>query len=138
MSTIITLASKREAIERSISEYEERLSQARIDLGHVNGVIAMFQTDADPEAVTPYYDLHRLFKRGELITLAQNALANDGPLSTGEIAERIARAKGLNGNDKVLRKAIMFRLVHVLRLQAKRGKLVTTGKRGVSLVWKLP
>ena len=136
--TVTTLTTKREAIERAIVGYEAALEQARADLAAVNATIACFQRD-DPDAtVTPYFDLHRLFVRGETMKIAKQALKEEGPLSTTDLAERIVAAKGLDSNDKVLRKAIAFRLVHALRQQHIRGIIGDVGKRKGVRIWKLP
>lgn len=136
--TVTTLTTKREAIERTIAGYEAALKQARADLASVSATIAFFQRD-DPEGmVTPYFDLHRLFVRGEMAKIAKLALMDEGPLSTTELADRVVKVKGFDPNDKVLRKAIAFRLVQALRLQYARGTISDAGKRKGVRVWTLP
>ena len=48
------------------------------------------------------------------------------------------KAKGLETGDKVLAKAIAYKIIHSLRQQERRGKLADAGKRGNVRVWGLP
>lgn len=136
--TVTTLIAKRDAIERAIKGYEAALAQAHVDLAALNATIAHFTRESDDEPVRPYFDLHRLFRRGEMIKISLAAMAQEGPLSTSELAERICIAKGFDVGDKVLRKSIAYRLVHALRVAEKAGKLEGAGKRkGGVRVWAL-
>jgi hypothetical protein len=44
-------------------------------------------------------------------------------------------AKGLDAGGKVLAKAIGNQLIHALRMQSQRGKIVRDGKRHGVSVW---
>lgn len=135
--TVTTLVSKRDAIERAIKGYEAALAQAQDDLAAINATIACFQREGEDAPVTPYFDLHRLFKRGEMVRIAMAAIQKEGPLSTKDIAQRIVIAKGFDQGNAVLRKAVAYRLVHALRLAEKAGKLRDGGRRGTVRVWAL-
>lgn len=132
--TVTTLKAKRHQIEAAIAGYERALEQARADLSHVNACIAMFDASGD---VTPYIDLHRLFKRGEMVSICKDALAKEGPLDTRELAYRVMVAKGLDTGDKVLSRSICLRIVQALRMQDKRGKVTALPKRKGVRVWRL-
>src|ERR1700733_1057999 len=134
--TVTTLISKRDEIERSIANYEARLEQARADLSHVNAVISIFEAAGDRDTTTTYTDIHRLFQRGELVTICKAALAEHGPMNTRALVTHILAAKGLDGGDRVLAKSVAERLIHALRMQAKRGKITTMGKERGAIVWK--
>lgn len=135
--TVTTLTAKRDAIERAIKGYEAALAQAHVDLAAINATIACFRRDGEEAPVTPYFDLHRLFKRGEMVRIAMDAMASEGPLSTSDIARRIVTAKGFDQGDGVLRKAIAYRLVHALRLAERSGKIKDAGRRKHMRVWGL-
>lgn len=45
------------------------------------------------------------------------------------------KAKGLEAGDKALAKSVAGRVIHALRMQAKRGKLAIIGKERGALVW---
>ena len=71
-----------------------------------------------------YTDIDRLFQRGELTAICKAALAQHGPM------KHILAAKGLDSGDRVLAKSVAERLIHALRMQAKRGKIAVAGKEG--------
>ena len=137
--TVTTLIAKRDEIERAIAAYEAALTQANYDLAALNATIAHFQRTDGVAQVTPYFDLHRLFKRGEMRDIAIAALKAEGPLNTIQLAERVVIAKGFDAGNHVLRKAISFRLVHALRLAFRAGTLVDAGRaKGGVRIWALP
>ena len=92
--TVTTLTRKRHQIESAIENYKQRLDQARADLSHVNAVIALFEVNDDSEGIRPYTDIHRLYRRGEMIALCKEALAQ-GPMTTRELAIHIMKHTGL-------------------------------------------
>ena len=135
--TVTTLRSKREEIIASIKLYEDRIKQARADLAHVNACIKIFEASGDTESMPKYVDVYRLFKRGEPMAVCKEALAS-GPKSTRELALAVMESKGLDTGDKVLAKAVAAQLIHQLRMQNSREKIIRDGKRGSALVWRLP
>ena len=126
-----TLLAKREEIQASIKLYEERIKQARADLAHVTACIKIFEASGDAHDM-PNVDVYRLFRRGEQMGVCKEALAS-GPKSTREL-----ESKDLDTGDKVLAKAVAAQLIHQLRMQASRGKIIRDGKKGTALVWRLP
>lgn len=135
--TVTTLRSKREEIQTAIVNYEKRLAQARADLAHINAAITIFEASGDRVGIAPYADIHRIFAHGEPMKLCKAALAS-GPLDTRELARHVMQAKGLDVGDKVLAKAIAYRLIHALRMQRNRGTVVGNEKRRGVTVWRLP
>lgn len=132
-----TLHRKRDDIENAIVTYEKRLAEARTNLAHVNATIRLFESATAPADVRVYQDIHRLFRRGELVTLCKAALAERGPLDTRELSAHVVRAKGFDEADKELRKAIAYKIVQALRMQLKRGAIGEEGKRNNVWVWRL-
>ena len=135
--TVTTLRTKRDSIAAAIENYEKRLSQARADLAHVSAVIALFEASGERDAIAPYVDTHRLYRRGEAMMLCKEAMAANGPMTTRELALAVMKAKGLEQGDKVLAKAIAARLIHALRQQCRRGIISGDGKRGNVRIWSL-
>jgi hypothetical protein len=135
--TVTTLRSKAAEIRSTILAYEKRIKQARADLSHVTAAIAIFEASGDPKDMARYVDLHRLFKRGEAVTLCKAALTKEGELDTRQLAARVMEAKGLDTGDKELAKSVCLRIVQALRMQAKRNKIGSAGKRAGVRVWKL-
>jgi len=134
--TVTTLRAKRAEIEGAVAAYERKLAQARADLASITATITIFEASGYPEAMPRYVDVHRLYKRGELWTICKVAFEAEGPLDTRELAVRVIRAKGLDEGDSVLRLNLTFRCVQALRMQMKRGKVATAGKRRGAWVWR--
>lgn len=136
--TVTTLRRKRDDIRRTIRDYEKRLDQARADLAHIAAAIAIFEGHKGQNTELPAYaDMKRLFRYGEGVKLAREALAS-GPKTTRELAAHIIRAKGLDPRDHVLGKVVCRHIIHQLRRQHQQGKLLIDGKRKAALIWKLP
>jgi hypothetical protein len=139
--TVTTLKSKRDEIARAIVNYENKIAQAKVDLAHVNAAIRIFEIGDDgigqAKHVAPYLDIARMFKRGEMVAICKAALAK-GPMNTRQLSAVLLNAKGLDAADKVLAKAVSYRLIHALRIQARGGKLVGMGRDKAARVWKLP
>jgi hypothetical protein len=135
--TVTTLKRKRDEIARSIASYEKKLGQAKADLAAINAAIRIFMAGGGGDFVAPYVDIHRMFARGEMAAVCREAL-KDGPRNTRQLALAVMKAKGLDAGDKVLAKAISYRLIHALRIQARIGKIVGAGKEKAARVWRLP
>lgn len=135
--TVTTLRSKRVEIEAAIVNYEARLTQARADLAHITAAIAIFEASGDHKAMQAYVDIHRLWKRGELMNLCKGFLESEGPLSTRDLAQRAMKASGLDATDKVLAKSVGFRIVQAMRAQHLRGRILDAGRIRGMRVWGL-
>lgn len=134
--TVTTLRRKRDEIIAVIKLYERQLEQARADLAHVTAAMKIFAAD-DPKAFPAYLDVHRIFKHREKWELCEEALREHGPMTTQELALYAMRRKGLDAGDRVLAHSIAGRLIHSLRMQAARGRVVMDGKRKGVCVWCL-
>ena len=135
---LTTLRSKRDDIQAAIEAYEAKIEAAKRDLSAVNAVLRLYELDGERREFPAYVDLGRLWKRGEISAICRQALEQEGPLDTRELAERVIRAKGLDEDDKVLRQTVTFRIVQVLSIAAKRGRFASEGKRKGVRVWVLP
>lgn len=135
--TVTTLRRKRDEIKRAVRNYERKLDQARADLAHITAAIAIFEAKRGDPALPAYSDLHRLFRYGEGFKLCCEALAS-GPKTTRELAGYVAKKKGLDAGDAVMRKVICSKIIHQLRKQHQQGKLLIDGKRQAAIIWRLP
>lgn len=134
---LTTLRRKRDEIERMIVTYEKRLSEARRDLAHVSATIQLFEAATSPSDVKVYQDVHRLFQRGEIVALCKEALSKNGPMDTRQLSHYVMKAKGFK-EDNELRKAIAYRIVNAMRMQANRGLVQRLGKKKGAVVWAIP
>jgi hypothetical protein len=131
---LTTLRRKRDEIERMIVTYEKRLAGARRDLAHVTATIQLFEAATSPSDVKVYQDVHRLFRRGEIISLCKEALSKNGPMDTRQLSHYVMKAKGFK-DDNELRKSIALRIVQAMRMQSKRGVVKRFGKKQGAIVW---
>ena len=136
--TVTTLRYKRDEIEKAIADYEKRLAQSRADLAHINAAISIFEASGDPKGFPAYVDIHHLFKRGEQVRLCLSAIAENGQLTTRQLALYIMKAKGLDQGDKVLAKSIGNRIIHALGMLRRQQRLVAKGRVKAAMLWDLP
>jgi hypothetical protein len=130
-----TLAIKRKEIERHIGSLEADLEEARRDLSAILAATAVFSGEGPKP--TAYMNLSRLFPRHELPRLAKAALENaTAPISTRDIAAHIIEVKGLDGNDRHLRKAIAYKVIQHMRRMERERRVVRLGKVGGAVVWR--
>jgi hypothetical protein len=127
---VTTLQRKRDEIEKAIAAYEKKIEAAKLDLAHVNATLRMFDAPEGRTEFPVYVDTLRLFRRGEIVAICKEALAEEGLLDTRELALRVIRAKGLDEADSVLRTSITYRIVQAMRLQWKRGNVDSPEKQG--------
>ncbi|WP_375457616.1 hypothetical protein [uncultured Enterovirga sp.] len=131
-----TLRAKRVNLEKQLALLDVQVKAAQIALSHVSAVIQLYEQGDEPVQFPVHMDLNRLFRRGEMWTLAKAALEAAGrPLTTREIAIALVAAKGWNADDVPLRKALAYRLVQALTMQWQRGKVTSPGKRGGVRIW---
>jgi hypothetical protein len=135
---VSTLRAKRDELDRIISSYEGALAAARRDFVNVNATLELFERNGEAVAYPSRVSIIRIFERGELFALC-NAVLAEAPegLDTRELARAVIRAKRLDENDSVLRKAIGFRVVQVMLRQEARGRVVTAERRRGLRVWTL-
>ena len=112
---ITALREKRALVSGLIERLERKLEQHRADLTHIDGVLRLFQPDRDPGDIKP--------KRNELSRICSDALrdANGELLTTEAIAARVINAKGFDGGDRAMQKAIRDQVLTVMRSFRKQS-----------------
>ncbi|PNE13010.1 MAG: hypothetical protein CR217_00600 [Beijerinckiaceae bacterium] len=137
-STVTALRSKRDELERIISSYETAITVAKRDLAHVNATLELFERHGAAAVYPSRLSIVRMFKRGEIFELCKTALSvSPQCLDTRELALYVIRAKGMDENDTILRKAIGFRIVQIMLRQRARGRIATAGRRRGVKIWAL-
>lgn len=128
-----TLIAKRNEIEARIEAWQREIENARRDLAALNATLALFKQDGE---LRPTMSIARMFARGEIFKLCVAALqAANEPQDTRQLARAVANAKGLDADDRVIRKALALSIVNVLTKQARRGAVVVVERRGGVKVW---
>jgi hypothetical protein len=130
-----TLRRKRDEIENAIAAYRAKIEEAERDHAAIVATICLFETRDGSNAIKPWADLSRLWKRGEIVQVCRAALEAEGPLDTRELALRVIRAKGLDESDRLIRRAVAYRIVQALGIAAKRQKIVGMELRKGVRVW---
>lgn len=136
---LTTLRAKADKLEAYINTSEAQIKQARADLVHVLAVMAMYETPDPTKRLPPLFNMKRLFRPGELIGMAREALA-DGPLSSRQIAEYVIRRKeGMDVTDRQQVAAITHRVAMSMNklAVAKRGVEYHGERKGRAAVWRL-
>ena len=131
-----TLRNKRDDIEAFIVSLDEKVKAARIDLAHINAVIRLYEVNGEPLQFPVHAGLARLFSRGEIPRLCHEALAKTPEgMTTRDLALYVVTAKGMDASDKVLKSAVAYRIVNVLRREDKQGRVQAGEKRKGVRVW---
>jgi hypothetical protein len=124
LQIVTTLRAKRDELERIIGSYEKAIEAARRDLAHVNATLQLFERDGIPNAYPSRMSLIRVFRRGEIFAICKIALARTpAGMDTRELALAVLTAKGMDTQDAVLRKAVAYSIINVMRQQFRRGNV---------------
>jgi hypothetical protein len=135
---VTTLSNKRDELERIIGSYGKATEAARRDLAHVNATLQLFEREGVPNAYPSRANLVRVFRRGEIFAICKAALAQaPAGMDTRQLALAVLRAKDMDEGDVVLRKALAWSIINVMRVQCRRGNVADAGKRKGVRVWRL-
>ena len=137
LQVVNTLRSKRDELERIIASYEKAIDAARRDLAHVNATLQLFERDGVPSNYSSKMSIIRVFRRGEIFAICKVALAQaPAAMNTRELALAVLRAKGMDEGDLVLRKALAWSIINVMRAQHRRGMVADAGRQCGVRLWK--
>jgi hypothetical protein len=130
-----TLATKRAEIQAYIASLERDLEQARRDLSAVLATEKVFSGEgAIPVA---YMNLSKVFPRNEIPKLIWPVIeAATAPISTRDLAAHVIAVKGLDGQDRHLRKALAYKIVQIVRRWERERRVKRLGKEGTSVRWQ--
>ena len=70
-------------------------------MSHVNATIHLFGAASSPQGFKCYMDVHRLFKRGEVVSICKSAMAKHGPMDTRELSHHVMKAKGFHEDNEL-------------------------------------
>lgn len=134
---VTTLSNKRDELERIIGSYEKAIEAARRDLAHVNATLQLFEHKG-PNGYPSRTNLVRVFRRGEIFAICKGALAQaPAGMDTRELALAVLRAKEMDEGDVVLRKALAWSIINIMRTQYRRGNVADAGKRHGVRMWSI-
>ncbi|MFH6781498.1 MULTISPECIES: hypothetical protein [Methylobacterium] len=135
---VTTLRTKRDEIEAHIAELRRQLAAAERDLSSVTAVLALYDLSPATQTRFPAYaHLNRLFAYGEMFKLCKATLEEAGePLTTRELALAVIRAKGWDEEDRLLKRAVAYRLIQSLNRAAAQGRIFVAGKKKNVKMWQ--
>jgi hypothetical protein len=93
--TVTTLRRKRDEVRKAVRKYERCLDQARADLTHLIAAIAIFEAKGGDESLPAYADLHRLFRYGDMMVVADLCPAHTAKKFLGPIRASAVEAVSL-------------------------------------------
>jgi hypothetical protein len=129
---------KRNELEGLIQSYEAKIKALETLKSNVRAVLS-FQKQNHPETdFLPNMSVRRLFAGGEIQKWSLEALMQArGVLSTRDLTRHVMVMKGLDVEDPVLRKKVVFSVMQSMKT-ARRHKLVKdAGKRLGVRLWQI-
>ena len=114
------LRRKRNEIAATIAAYEARIDAARTDLAAVDKVIRLF------DRAGGCYETALRFEPRRILAICPEALEQEGPLGTRQLALPVARAKGL----AVLFKSVRIRVTRALLSAMKQSFIACSSNPG--------
>lgn len=126
---VLALIAKRAEIQGYIQDLENKARRWRARLAHIDGSLAIFSPETDPDAIKPKrtYRRGQYFRRGEFARLCWDTLRAAGvPLSTAEIIAGVIKAKGLP-DDPALTVELTEKALKTLRERANGGTVLKIG-----------
>lgn len=135
---ITALRDKQRQLQGTITSYERALETARRDLANINAVLALYGRETDPESGEARMSMDKVFARGEVFAVCKKALEDvPGGLDTRQLAVILLKAKGLDADDRILRRNIAYNIVQIMGNRLKRGSIASPGKRNGVRVWSV-
>jgi hypothetical protein len=120
------LRHKRAHLAGEIEQIEREQAKRRAELAAIDATLRLFHPDADPDHITSIRPIWRgvYFKPGQRPRLCLQALRETGrPMNTGEIVEYVMRAKGMDRDDKKLRRLVKEHMRNVMNRLVARGSV---------------
>jgi hypothetical protein len=133
---LTTLRRKRAEIEAVIAAHEAKIEAARVDLAALDKTLRLFEPGA-ARRVSAYFELARLWTRGEIVAVCRDALEHDGALDSRQLAVRVAAAKGLDDRDAIMLRPLTLRVARALSNARRRGIIGELEKRNGVRVWSV-
>lgn len=135
------LIEKRRELAGVLADLEQRATQCRADLVHIDATLRMFAPEFGPDSTKPKRVLPRrslYFQMGEVATRCRDELRKAGgePTSAEAIAVAAMTDKGLDVDDSRLRADFIRRILWALKRMAAQGKVERVGS-GIGVRWVL-
>lgn len=132
------LREKAADLDRQIQTYTRRIGQLKADLATMTAMMAFQEREIVPGDYLPHLSPRRLFKRNEMQDCCLEALyAERTPLDTRQLAKRAMAKKGMDTEDIIIRKKIVFSVQQAMKTARRRGFVESIGRRKGVVLWQL-
>lgn len=134
------LAAKRSELTGLILDYQKKIDQMRLAVGHLDASIKLFSPDYDLRTVRAKLPRQRnqYFRLGECQRLVLEVFREAGgnALSSRQIGEALVQRKGLASSTEMIEQMQKNALSVVKRLE-DTGTVVPAGRDGAGRTWQL-
>src|SRR5208337_866397 len=141
MHVVSALRDKRAEISGMIAGLEKELNMRRTDLAHLDATLRLFAPGLAPQSIKPRRQTRRnaWFRKGERSRLVLALLRTaDRPLTTREITDRLAAAKGIDPSDAQARDAVHKTILGLLNGGKDKGFIQRIeGGPGEAVSWQV-
>jgi hypothetical protein len=101
----------------------------------VNATLQLFEREGVPGIYPSKISIIRVFRRGEIFAICKVKFAQAPTgMDMRELAMVVLRVK--DDGDAVLRKAVAFSIVNVMRVRLRRDKTMDAGRRRGARMWR--
>jgi hypothetical protein len=124
-----------ETVEAQIERYRDLINQGQNEILHMQSTIAILARDAKPGSA-PSANFAKLYPRGQLFQMCLSLLSDGSARSTSELAEECMKMKGLDPEDRDVRRGMTQQLINVLTVRLQAKQVASPGKRGRARLWQ--
>ena len=135
-NTLAGLVAKRDELARYRDQLEADIKAVTVDLDHLEAAIRIFDPEDTPTARRRYAAMHRAPKGQSTRFVLAHLRTATGPLTSRQIAEAWATARGLNATDATL-VILTKRIGATLRALKDKGLVVQDGHVAGHIGWRL-
>ena len=134
---LAALQAKHDQLQRLIETYQRNIASLGSDLANMRAVLDFHAQTGTATDFLPHMSVRKLFKREEMFGYCREAFQEaGGVLDTRELARFVVARKGLDPDDAVIRKRIVFSIMQVMRTARRHRMVVQEGKRKGVCLWR--
>lgn len=125
-------------LDRRIQSYARSIDLLQADLATMRAMMSFQERAVTPADYLPHLSPRRLFKRNEVRDACLEALQEHGSaLDTRQLAQHAMTKKGMDTEDVIIRKKIVFSVQQAMKTARRKGFVRSAGKRKGVVLWAL-
>lgn len=144
MSEVVTeelLASLRmlaDDVHNHVDSLRRKIAKMESDRANVAAMLRFQEEVVHGPDYLPHLSVRRIFKPRELRDYCLDGLRrSEGMLDTRELARLCMAKRGLDSEDILVRKKVVFSIIQTMKTARRSGMVETCGKRKGVLLWRL-